>query len=247
MRQELIVRGIVLGTSLVGEYDKRLVLLTPELGKITVFANGARRPNSRFAAASQSFTMGRYTLREGHNAYNLSAVEIEESFLALSYDMEKMCYASYLCELTSYYTHDGVRAADELNLLYVSFRTLLEDRIPPKLVKSIFELKLMDIEGQGIHASDCVKCGSREGLHLIDAYSGGLICRACEKKAKRPRTISEGAIYTLRYILSASIDRLYTFQLSEEMYKEVSDVITLFVEEYVDRKFNSLNILAGLS
>lgn len=246
MGQELTVRGIVLSAGLVGEYDKRLVLLTPERGKITVFANGARRPNSRFAAASQSFCMGKYTVREGHNAYYLVNVEIERSFLELSYDMEKMCYASYLCELTAYYTHEGVRAGDELNLLYVSFLALIENKISGKLIKSIFELKLMDIEGQGIHAADCVKCGSKEHLHFIDVRAGGLLCEACGRKAGRPVSVSDGAVYTIRYILSAPIGSLYSFNLTEEMYQEVSGIITSFINEYVDRKFNSLNILLSL-
>lgn len=247
MNQELIVRGIVLNVSLLGEYDKRLVILTAERGKITVFANGARRPNSRFQAVSQSFTMGRFTVREGRNAYTLMSAEIEKSFLDLSYDMERMCYASYLCELMAYYTHEGIGAGDELNLLYVSFLALLDDKIPDKLIKSVFELKLMDIEGQGLHAMSCVKCGANGKLNHIQVKAGGLLCNNCASGLQQVTHLSDGAVYTLQYILAARIGSLYSFTVTEEIYQEISKVITAFINEYVDRKFNSLDILKSLT
>ena len=46
MRDEVVLQGIVLAMSLVGEYDRRLVILTKERGRITAFARGVRKSNN---------------------------------------------------------------------------------------------------------------------------------------------------------------------------------------------------------
>lgn len=247
MREEIIVNGIVLYATLVGEYDKRLVILTKERGKITVFANGARRPNSVLRAASQSFVMGKFTVIPGREAYNLSKVEVDEYFSDIAYDMEKMCYASYFTELMSYYTREGDFCTNNLNLLYFTLKALLEDKLSNRLIQSIYEIKLMDIEGQAIHAYSCVKCDSKDNLYYFDAASGGLVCEKCAIKNKLNKKVSTTLVYTLQYILSVPYNKLYGFKLEDYAEEELSWVSNRFRCQYIDKNFKSLEILSTLA
>ena len=148
MRETTNLTGMVLKETPVGEYDRRLVILTRERGKITAFARGAKRPGNVLMAVSRPFVFGQFKLFEGREAYGLQGAEISNYFAEISADMEAACYGSYFLEFADYYCRENVDGTEMLLLLYQSLRALLKPALPDSLVKLVFELRAMVANGE---------------------------------------------------------------------------------------------------
>ncbi len=148
MRETTNLTGMVIKATPVGEYDRRLVILTRGRGKITAFARGAKRPGNQLMAASRPFVFGIFRLYEGRDAYTLQSAEVSNYFTEISADVEAACYGSYFLELADYYGRENVDGGGMLLLLYQSLRALLKPALPDSLVQLIYELRVMAENGE---------------------------------------------------------------------------------------------------
>jgi DNA repair protein RecO (recombination protein O) len=244
----------------VGDYDKRLVILTKEIGKISAFAKGARRPNSAFLACSQPFSFGEFTLYAGRSSYNIMNADISNYFSELREDFEGLCYGLYFCEFADYMTKENDDDKDVLKLLYQSLRALTKKTIPAALIKSIFELKMSVLNGEAPQVFQCVKCQSNfdnaklsgEGksalqgnqpIYRFSAESGGILCDACKMYDRNAFRIDTSTLYAMQYIISKEIEKLFTFKVSDEVQNELNRCIKLHLDRYVDHEFKSMEML----
>lgn len=211
MREQISVTGMVLKASPAGEYDRRLVILTCERGKITAFARGARRPGNSLMAVSGPFVFGTFRLYEGKDAYTLAGCEAKNYFREIAADMEAACYGSYFLEFADYYGRENVESTEALKLLYQSLRALLKAAIPNDLVKPVFELKMMEING--------------------------------EYMEKPIGKLKESTVYTWEYVLASTVEKLYTFTVSEPVLKEFQRCVEENKRRFIDKTFHSLDIL----
>lgn len=246
MRDRIELDGIVLSSTAVGDYDKRLVILTSKRGKITAFARGARKPNSPYLGISEPFNYGTFTLSQGYDAYHLAGADVKEYFLDVKNDIEGICYGTYFCDVLEYLCVDGMTDIDILNLLYVSLKALGNANINNRLVRRIFELRALTIDGVGMVAFNCAMCDTKD-VAAFYLKANGLVCKACAAKYQTKCYLSESAIYTIQYVISAPLNKLYTFEVSPSVFEELDEVIADYFNKHVTKKFNSLEILTSLS
>lgn len=148
MQEYTQITGMVLKAEPIGEYDRRIVILTKEKGKISAFARGARKQGSRLLAATNPFSFGEFKLYAGRSSYNVTEAAISNYFEGLREDFEGAYYGMYFLELIDYYTRENNDEKEMLRLLYQSLRALLHEGLPNRLVRYIFEMKAMVINGE---------------------------------------------------------------------------------------------------
>lgn len=148
MQEFTEITGMVLKAEPIGEYDRRVVILTKEKGKISAFAKGARRPNSKLLAATNPFSFGVFRLYAGKSSYHIVDVEISNYFAGLREDFEGAYYGMYFLEVMDYYTRENNDDKEMLRLLYQSLRALQKQSLENGLVRCVFELKAMVVNGE---------------------------------------------------------------------------------------------------
>ncbi|MCI8326309.1 MAG: DNA repair protein RecO [Lachnospiraceae bacterium] len=245
MGQNLILMGMVLSAIPMGDYDKRITLLTRERGKITAFARGARRPNSQLLAATNPFSFGQFELYEGRSTYNVMRADIANYFRDLAQDLEKAYYGFYFLEFADYYAVENGNERELLKLLYQSLRALESDAYLNRLVRCIYELKILTINGEYPNIFSCRKCGREELLKWFSAKYAGTLCEECGSQRETVE-LDASTLYTMQYIVTAKIEKLYTFQVSDQVLVTLENILKSYLGFCIDRKFKSLKVLEEL-
>ena len=142
------VTGMVLSSVPAGEYDRRVEILTRERGRISGFAQGARRPGSPVMAAAQPFVFGTFMIAEGRSAYKIREARVDNFFADLRKDVSRSLYGSYFMEILQYVTRENNDETALLMLAYQTLRALESDAFDNRLVRAVFEIKTIMIEGE---------------------------------------------------------------------------------------------------
>ncbi|NBJ91557.1 DNA repair protein RecO [Parablautia muri] len=216
MQEQSSVTGIILKAEPIGEYDRRVVILTRERGKIAAFARGARKQGSRLLASTNPFCFGQFRLYEGRSAYGIAETSISNYFEGFRGDFEAACYGMYFLEMMDYYTRENSDEMEMLKLLYQSLRALLHEGLSNQLIRYIFEIRALSINGE---------------------YPG---------LPDRERPYLPGTVYAANYIVDSSIEKLYTFTVTRQVLAELSEITESYRKRFMDRKMKSLEILSEI-
>ena len=236
-----VAHGLILRETETKEADKILTVLTAEIGKIPVIARGARRKNSRLAAACQLFAWSEMTLYKRGSWYYLDGADPVELFTGLQTDLVRLSLAAYLAELTEFVAGEENPVPELLRLLLNGLYALAKLDKDPALVKPAFTFRLLALAGFEPMIDGCAVCGAETAQSpVLDVVQGVVHCRKCGGPGGESFPLSAACMTALEHILHGPDKRLYAFSLPEEELRLLDRAAEAFAATQLERSFRTL-------
>lgn len=181
-------RALVLRVRPLGEKDRIITLFSPERGRFSAVAKGARGTKSKLAALAQPFILARFLLIKGRSLDIVSQAQIENAHGHLTSEIWKSAWASYGCEIADN-VPEGLPDELGFEILAVFLATLdmASDDAAIEAAGAWFEAQWLSHQGYGAVIGFCAGCDDKiappeDNPHAPIAFSppqGGTLCRAC--------------------------------------------------------------------
>ena len=246
------VRGLIIRTVDIKETDRLVTIFTEEHGAMTALARGARSLKSRKLAATMQFCYGRYVLYKQGDKYWIKEAELIENFFDIRQSIEGLALANYIAEILS----DVTVAEAERDLLRLSLNSLYaisKNLYSVEKIKAVFEIRAVSILGFMPDILACNICGEKNGDFFFDIMGGIIECRACHEKREIGRIehadphethilciLSEGAKIALGYAIYSPIERVFSFNVSDEDMRLFSRATEEYILNQLGHSFKSL-------
>ena len=199
-------RALVLRVRPLGEKDRILTLFSPEKGRFSAVAKGARGPKSKHAALSQPFILARFLLNRGRSLDIVNQAQIENAHGHLTGEIFKAAWASYGCEIADQ-TPEGL--PDELGFeILAVFLGTLDGATGNEAVEAAgawFQAQWLAHQGYGATIGFCAGCDEKivlagENIHSQIAFSppqGGTLCAQCARSDPAHFTVAAPSLRAL--------------------------------------------------
>ena len=216
------LNGIVIAENNMGDYDKMLTILTPNYGKISCVAKGARRPQSALLAGTQLFCFGEYMMYKGTNTYHINSCE----------------YAIHINKIIQDITEENENCYKILQLFLNTLYTISETEKDKDFVLSVFKIRLLCILGFMPRVTKCVSCKEEKELTKFSIKDNGFKCDACGRQDKSSLDMSESTKNAILYTISAPPKKLYSFNLKDDSLREFELISKIYFNEKLKNIIN---------
>ena len=233
------VRGIILSHFPIGEYDKRVVILTDKKGKISAFAKNARRQKSPLTAKTNPLILGEFDIYFGNKSNSINDIKLIDDFSYFSSNLKAANLAFYFIEFMDYYTNEMSDELDMLKLLYVSLTEITKNKLPLNLIRYIFIFKALVILGEYPNMDEFINNKDKDPSFYLDPNNNTITT----SKSALTIPVRTSTLKMLDYLINTDIKNLYAIDVKPRTLNNFCDIINVYFNKNHYNNFNSLKYL----
>lgn len=235
------VEGFIIKSIPYGESNKIVTIYTREAGKITTMARGAKKPASRLAAITQTFTHGFFLVRASRGMGSLEQGELISSVRHIRSDLETTAYAGLVVELIDRLTEQDKPNAGIFNLLTEALHAM-DEEYDAEAISLFVQWKMLPVAGIHPTLHECANCSATEGEFAFSFQQIGFLCHRCFAVDSYIVRLSPTQIKLIRMFYTVPLDQIGTLTLKKTtktfMQKLVSTIYSEQTGVYLkSRKF----------
>lgn len=236
-------KGIVIGIANSSDNDKVLTVLTPDLGKISVFCKGAKKSKSALLNCAEYLAFSDMIIFQSPNndTYSLNSGEVIELFYNIRIDIEKLSYASTITRIIYDVAQENQSSEQVLQLLLNTLYTLSETDKNLDLIMLTFELRLLAIIGFMPKISACTSCKEKITTDMKEFYfsikDNGIKCSACAKQDTGTIKLDVTSFSTLIYILSCEPKKIFAYDIPQNSIEELRVLAQVYLAEKLEKEY----------
>jgi DNA repair protein RecO (recombination protein O) len=234
-----------------GEADRLLTILTPEHGKLTVIAKGARKPTSTKTGHVELFTRAEMLIHRGRELDIAQQAEMTTPRVPLREDLIRSAYANYVVELLDRFVEesDSVSGGDAdsealFDLLDETLDRLATDS-DPRLAVRYYEMQLLDQVGFRPELNECVF--SHEDIRPQDQFfsnaEGGVVSPEAAEHAPSLIPLSLNALKLLRHMQRSPYVMVSSLKIQPPLHTEVERILLGYITFTLERRLQSVDFI----
>ena len=241
-------KGLILKEQNIGERDRLVWVLTESHGILRAFARGAKNIKSPKCAGTGLLSYADLTIFEGRDSYSIDEAVALEQFIGLRQDIANMALAQYFCELCLHLCPTGQEAAEQLRLVLNSLYLLSRGKRPALQIKVCFEMRLIAVCGYLPDLVMCAECGVYEAPVMVFVpHTGKLYCDKCaDRLGVQGARLPIAAITALRHTVYVDFDKLFSFELKEELLAPLSLASERYVATMTQKDYPTLQFYKSM-
>ncbi len=249
-----------------GDHDYIITFLTRSHGKISVIAKNAKKSVQRFSGALDLFSLNHiecvFPKKNKNRMVILTQAEPENVFVDIRFDLVKVSYASYWCEILYLWMEEGQPQDSLYDLLHFCLGMLSRSVIDPAVLSLFFQIRFMTTSGFAPNMDGCEQC--KTALDRIydqklwfDFKEGRIICGKCRRENRRglPDSqlgkedglfVSRGTLKQLFWMNTVEAERAERIRFSALALAEGQSLMEQFIPFHIGRTMKTLRFLHEL-